>query len=104
MTIWIAVLMLIGAVALFVAAPLTEVLAARQRRADANTEAARLEHQRGLATTAIRELEFDYATGKIAEPDFRAIRRRLEARALEAMAGLDKLHRNQTSGEDPARR
>jgi hypothetical protein len=100
-TIWLAALMLIGAVALFVAAPLTEVLAGRPLRTDAHIEGARLEHQRGLATAAIRELEFDYAMGKIAEPDFRAMRRRLEARALEAMAGLVKLHGNQPVAKTP---
>jgi hypothetical protein len=100
-TIWIAALMLIGSVALFVAAPLTEVFTARPRAADEDAEAARLEHQRGLATAAIRELEFDYATGKITEPDFRTMRQRLEARALEAMAGLDRLRGNPSIAKSP---
>jgi len=100
-TIWIAALMLIGSVALFVAAPLTEVFTTRRHAVDDDAEAARLEHQRSLATAAIRELEFDYATGKISEPDFRAIRRRLEERALEAMAGLDRLHGDRSAAKSP---
>ena len=98
MTIWIAALMLIGSVALFVAAPLTEFFAAHAGAPDEDAESIRLEHQRGLATAAIRELEFDYATGKIAEGEFRALRERLEARALEAMAALDRLQ-TRTSSE-----
>jgi len=101
-TIWITALMLIGSVALFVAAPLAEVFTTRKAAADDDAEAARLlEHQRGLATAAIRELEFDFATGKIAEADFRAIRERLEARALQAMAGLDQLRGNRPVRKSP---
>jgi len=100
-TIWIAALMLIGSVALFVAAPLTEVFTMRPHGNDQDAEAARLEHQRGLATAAIRELEFDYATGKIAEADFRALRARLEERALEAMVGLDRLRGNPSLAQRP---
>ena len=100
-SIWIAALMLIGSVALFVAAPLTEVFTSRP--ADEDAEAARLEHQRSLATAALRDLEFDYATGKIAEGDFRAIRAGLERRALEVMAGLDQLRGDQAAAKKPHR-
>jgi hypothetical protein len=100
-TIWIAALMLIGSVALFVAAPLTEVFAARGRTTNEGAEATALEHQRELALSAIRELDFDYATGKIAEADFRTIRERLEGRALEAMAGLDQLQIDQSAAKGP---
>lgn len=36
------------------------------------------------ALLAIKELEFDFATGKIAEDDYLTLRRRYEARAVEA--------------------
>ena len=88
MTLWIAALMLIASVALFVAAPFAEVFAARADAATDDAETARLEHQRGLALAAIRELEFDFATGKLAEAEFRALREKLEARALDALAAL----------------
>lgn len=38
------------------------------------------------ALTAIKELEFDYATGKIADDDYRTLRARYEAKAVEALA------------------
>ncbi len=37
------------------------------------------------ALTAIKELEFDYETGKIAEDDYRTLRARYEARAVAAL-------------------
>lgn len=87
-TLWIALLMLTAAVALFVAAPLTEGLAARRREAEIKDRTAGLEHDRALAVAAIRELEFDRAMGKIDDADFTSIRASLEARALDAMQGL----------------
>lgn len=38
-----------------------------------------------MALAAIRELEFDLATGKIAEDDYKMLRARYEARAVEAL-------------------
>jgi cytochrome c-type biogenesis protein CcmH/NrfG len=85
--LWLAMLLLTASVALFVAAPLTEVLTAR-KRIGATADVARLEHERGLALAAIRELEFDHAMGKIADADFQTMRSRLEGRALTAMSAL----------------
>ncbi len=42
--------------------------------------------EKELALAAIRELEFDYATGKISPEDYALLRARYEARALEAIA------------------
>ncbi|HVN89097.1 MAG TPA: hypothetical protein VMT61_04725 [Candidatus Binataceae bacterium] len=90
MTIWIAAVMLIASVALFVAAPLTDVFT-EPKSNDDETEELRFEHLRNLATSAIRELEFDYATGKMTEAEFRNLRNALENRALTAMAELERL-------------
>src|SRR3990170_2345933 len=38
-----------------------------------------------MALAAIRELEFDYATGKISPEDYAVLRARYEAKALEAI-------------------
>ncbi len=100
MTIWIAALMLIASVALFVAAPLTEAFTER-KNADDEAEALRFEHQRNLATAAIRELEFDYATGKMTETEFRALRSVLETRALAAMAALERLGKASQNPQNP---
>ncbi len=100
MTIWIAAVMLIASVALFVAAPLTEIFTERKPGAD-EAEALRFEHQRNLATSAIRELEFDYATGKMTEAEFRNLRNALEDRALTAMAELERLAKTSGASRKP---
>ncbi len=87
-TIWLALLMLTASVALFVAAPLTEGLAARKGATEREDRTLGLQHDRALAVAAIRELEFDHAMGKIDEGDFATIRATLETRALDAMQGL----------------
>lgn len=42
--------------------------------------------EKELALAAIKELEFDYATGKISPEDYALLRARYEARALQAIA------------------
>jgi hypothetical protein len=86
----LAMLLLAASVALFVAAPLTEIFTT-PGRSKQEVEAARLEHDRGLALAALRELEFDHAMGKIADGEFATMRTRLEVRALAAMSALERL-------------
>ncbi len=92
MAIWIAAVLIVGAVALFIAAPLTDGLVER-RNAAANVEMGRREHQRALAVQALRELEFDHEMGKLGDEDYRSLRERLEIRALTAMDGLEEARR-----------
>ncbi len=40
---------------------------------------------------SIKELEFDFSTDKISEPDYKDLRRRLEAEAAEILEHLDQL-------------
>jgi cytochrome c-type biogenesis protein CcmI len=87
--IWIAAILLIAAVALFVAAPLTDHEPAYSILAT-NNEPERRIHEHALAVQALRELEFDYAMGKLDLDDYRALRLRLEARALASMAEQEK--------------
>ncbi len=92
MAIWIAAVLIVGAVALFIAAPLTDGLVER-RNAAANVEMGRREHQRALAVQALRELEFDHEMGKLGDEDYRSLRERLEIRALTAMDRLEEARR-----------
>jgi cytochrome c-type biogenesis protein CcmI len=85
---WIAAIMIVAAVAMFVAAPLSEGLL-RRRESRPDLEAERLEHERALAVQGLRELEFDHEMGKLGEADYRSLRASLEARALAAMSALD---------------
>ncbi len=56
-----------------------------------NPDRIRLEHEKALAIQALRELEFDREMRKLSERIGRSSSRRLEARALRAMAALEKL-------------
>jgi hypothetical protein len=80
----LVMLLLIAAVAALIAAPLVRPPAEDPPAAlptDGGTDA-----RRRAALAAIKELEFDYATGKLAEDDYRMLRRRYEARAAAVLA------------------
>ena len=97
-----AVLIVIG-VALFVAAPLFETMRARRGGAT-NPERVRLEHEKALAVQALRELEFDREMRKLSEQDWAELKQGLEARALGAMAALEKLEQGSAPKAAPAGR
>ena len=90
--LYLAALLIVVSVALFVAAPLGGGLLATRRAGRDAAEAERLEHERGLAMQGLRELEFDREMGKLSEPDYAVLRERLMARALGASAALERLH------------
>jgi hypothetical protein len=90
--IYLAAVLIVASVALFVAAPLGGGLLARRRAGRDAVEAERLEHERALAMQGLRELEFDHEMGKLAEADYAALREGLMARALGASAALQRLY------------
>lgn len=75
-----AMLILIGVAAIIIY-PLVRRSEAVPARAAPPSGAA----QTRLALTAIKELEFDHETGKIDDDDYRALRTRYDARAVEAL-------------------
>ena len=89
MVIWIAAILLITAVALFVAAPLSDRVSKRSAPAT-GAESQRRAHDHALAVQALRDLEFDHAMGKLDADDYHALRQRLEIRALTAMGEREK--------------
>jgi NADH pyrophosphatase NudC (nudix superfamily) len=89
MTAYFAAFLIVAAVALFVAAPLTEGFLRRKR--SANLEFIRLQHERELALQGLRELEFDHEMGKLDESDYQGLKANLENHALAAMRGLEQL-------------
>jgi cytochrome c-type biogenesis protein CcmI len=90
MVIWIAAILLIAAVALFVGAPLADdEFYSVRGAADPSAESKGRAHEHALAIQALRELEFDRATGKLDADDYRALREALETRALVTMTDLD---------------
>jgi hypothetical protein len=91
--IYLGLVLIIVGVALFVAAPLFE--SARRAREDRlELERSRLEHERALAVQGLRELEFDREMRKLSDQDWAELKQNLEARALRAMAALEKLDKD----------
>jgi cytochrome c-type biogenesis protein CcmI len=89
--IWLAAILIVGGIALFVAAPLTGGFLSPRRSSVAELELERREHERGLAVQGLRELEFDRQMGKLSDADYESLREGLQARALAAMAAIEKL-------------
>ena len=87
---YLAAVLIVAAVALFVAAPLSGGFPRRRRSTSLKLNLERLEHERGLAVQGLRELEFDHEMGKLDELDYRDLKRSLEDRALSAMTAIER--------------
>jgi hypothetical protein len=90
--LYLAAVLIVASVALFVAAPLGGGLLATRRAGRGAVEVERLEHERALAMQGLRELEFDREMGKLSEADYAALREGLMTRALGASTALERLH------------
>ncbi len=85
-------LLLVGAIAVFVAAPLFKPEREPYSPGAQEGQAIRWEKQKTDAYAAIKEAEFDQQMGKLTKEDYHVLREKYEARALEALAQLDRLH------------
>lgn len=99
--LYLSGLLLISAVAVFVAAPLFNTESEPHSTGEQEGQAVRWEKQKADAYAALKEAEFDQQMGKLTEEDYRILREKYEARALEALAQLDRLH---TPGEGQGQR
>lgn len=79
--------LLAAAVVLFVLHPLVKGLEAPLEHADDDPVRVELEHRRRVALGALRDAEYDFATGKLDEDDYRHLRGEL---AREALALLER--------------
>jgi hypothetical protein len=91
-------LLFIAAIAFFVASPLLVLEPAREPARKMDTNVIRWEKQKTDAYAAIKEAEFDLQMGKLTPEDYRVLREKYEARALEALSQLDPL--SKASGTD----
>ena len=90
--LYLAAVLIVASVALFVAAPLGGGLLATRRTGRDAAEAERLEHERALAMQGLRELEFDREMGKLSDADYATLHEGLMTRALGASVELERLH------------
>src|SRR5262245_54599550 len=87
MSVIIGAVLLVAAVVLFVLQPmLSGQRASLHREMDEMTEA---EARRRVTLLALRDVEYDYATGKLDETDYNAMRRELAAEAVAALQAVD---------------
>lgn len=91
----IIVILLLGAVAVFVTGPLRSDAAERERAQDEGRRAD-LEAARDAKYREIRDLEMDHRTGKLSDEDWRVLDRELRAEAVDILHELDGL------GDPPA--
>lgn len=91
MTFTLGAVLLVAAAVLFILQPLlTGEEASLERSEDEMSDA---EATRRVKLLALRDVEYDYATGKLDEADYRELRRELSA---EALAALDEVEREST--------
>jgi flagellar biosynthesis/type III secretory pathway M-ring protein FliF/YscJ len=83
----LAVILLIGLVALVVAYPLSR----REREAPGDERLAALEAAKEAKYREIRDAELDFRMGKLSEDDYRATDAELRAQAIEILRELDRL-------------
>src|SRR5262245_52563067 len=92
-------LLFIGAIAIFVAAPLFSPESESHDTGEQDGQATRWEKQKADAYAVLKEAEFDQQMGKLTEEDYRILCEKYETRALEALAQLDRL-RTLGEGQD----
>lgn len=81
-------LLLAGSVVFFVLQPLvTGRHASLEKTEDEMSDA---EARRRVKLLALRDVEYDFATGKLDDEDYRSLKRELSAEALEAMEAMEK--------------
>jgi hypothetical protein len=95
-TLFFAVVLVV-AVAIFVIVPFFR--AASEDGEDRSSVRNELwKREKAVAVLAITEADFDLATGKLSDADYRVLRSDYEGRALQAMDELDKLVPAETNG------
>src|SRR5262245_65176741 len=87
MSVIIGAVLLVAAVVLFILQPmLSGQRASLHRELDEPTEA---EARRRVTLMALRDVEYDFATGKLDESDYQRLKRELAAEALAALDQAD---------------
>jgi len=83
-------LAIVGAIAAFVAAPLLRTTVRAATAPSTDPERYRFEKEKELAYAALKEAEFDFQMGKLSPEDYAILRQKYEARALAALAALER--------------
>ncbi len=87
------------AVVAFVGYPLLRNQLAPEEDLELPEEAEELYHRKETTYSALKELEFDYKTGKLSEQDFHELESRFKASALEILEAIDELEHPTAKGK-----
>ena len=85
----ILTLLMTTGIVIYIAEPLVRRSLGESLRLPRNQAAEQLTLQKDTLYTAIRDLDFDYQTGKVDERDYTDLRQRLEGEAIETLQALD---------------
>jgi len=88
--VYVTGLAIVAAVAIAIAAPMLRPAAAALPLVHTDPERYRLEKEKELAYAAIKEADFDREMGKLSAEDHATLRAKYEARALAALAALER--------------
>lgn len=86
-----------GMVALGIAAPL---FAARRQVKPLDTTSQQVEEQLGLLVNGVRDLDFDFDTGKVSEADYLTQRKLLIGRGVSTLIRLDETRQHEDALDD----
>jgi type II secretory pathway component PulM len=95
---YVVIFVVLALVVLVVSAPLRS---RRREEAVESAERAELEAARDAKYREIRDAELDFRTGKLSEPDWRALDRSLRAEAVAILRSLDDLPTSEGDGRFP---
>lgn len=103
----LVILVLLGAVVLFVSAPLRRAPEPAAGAPDLSgdvtpaSEVAELEAARDAKLRELRDAELDHRTGKLSDEDFAAVDGSLRQEAIETLRALDEARDQAAAGADP---
>jgi type II secretory pathway component PulM len=95
---YVVIFVVLALVVLVVSAPLRS---RRREEVAESAERAELEAARDAKYREIRDAELDFRTGKLSEPDWRALDRSLRAEAVVILGRLDDLPTSEGDGRFP---
>ena len=88
--VYLVGLAVVGGVGFVLALPLLRGTVTASSAPHGDPERYRLEKEKDLAYGAIKEAEFDFQMGKLSPEDYAILRQKYEARALAALAALER--------------
>src|SRR4030066_867818 len=98
MIISLEILIFISAM-FFVGYPIFKKSGIKGRESEVNEALGELIHKKEAAYTSIKDLDFDYRTGKLSEDDYKELKEKYEVEALHILRDIDDSEREKTTAD-----